>query len=163
MICSASRYAADSPRIGGMSLPIAAMLMVQLIAPPEVPPNVLHAAQDQAARILSSAHVRLLWAPHADLQLKIVVEELHGASADAMGLALMIPGLPHAAVSWLAVVRAAGQMEIDPATVLGAAMAHEIGHLLFGPAHAHSGIMSPRLGPREMHLAARGALLFEGR
>ena len=47
--------------------------------------------------------------------------------------------------------------------LLGAAMAHEIGHLLFGPAHAHSGIMSPRLGPREMRLAARGALLFEGR
>ena len=163
MIGSASRYAADSPRIGGMSLPITAILMVRLIAPPEVPAKTLHAAQEQAARILASAHERLVWAHRADLQVKIVAEELHGGSADAMGLALMIPGLPHAAVSWPAVVRAAGQMEIDPGTLLGAVMAHEIGHLLFGPAHAHSGIMSPRLGPREMDLAARGALLFEGK
>ena len=146
-----------------MSLPIAAMLMVQLIAPPEVPAKTLHTSKDQAARILASAHVKLLWGPRADSQVKIVGEELRGASADAMGLALMIPGLPHAAISWPAVVRAAGQMEIDPATLLGAVIAHEIGHLLFGPAHAHSGIMSPRLGPREMHLAARDALVFENR
>lgn len=137
--------------------------MVQLIAPPEVPAKTLHVAQDQAARILASAHVKLLWAPRADSQVKIVGEELRGASADAMGLALMIPGLPHAAISWPAVVRAAGQMEIDPATLLGAVIAHEVGHLLFGPAHAHSGIMSSRLGPREMKLAARGALVFENR
>jgi hypothetical protein len=164
MTGGASRYAPDSPRIGGMSLHIAAVLVaIQLTAPPVVPSKTLHAARDQTARILASAGVKLVWREHANLQLKIDGDELRGASADAMGLALLIPDLKHATVSWPAVVRAAGQMGVDSTTLLGAAMAHEIGHLLFGAAHTRSGIMSERLGPREMALAARGALVFEGR
>jgi hypothetical protein len=52
-------------------------------------------------------------------------------------------------------------MEVDSAVLLGAAMAHEIGHLLFGPSHAYAGVMSPRLGAKEMALAGRGELRFE--
>jgi hypothetical protein len=160
---AASRYALDWPTIHGMALYLPmAIVAIHLAAAPEIPPKTLHAAQERAAHILASAHVKPLWTDIADLQLQIVATEPRGLTTDATGFAVLISGATgYAAVSWPAVSRAATQMEVDPAVLLGAAMAHEIGHLLFGPSHSHSGVMSPRLGPKEMGLAARGELRFE--
>jgi hypothetical protein len=128
-----------------------------------IPPKTLHDARERAAHILASAHIKPLWTDRADLQLQIVATEPHGLATDAAGFAVLIPDEPgYAAVSWPAVLRGAGQMEVDPAVLLGAVIAHELGHLLFGPSHTHSGVMSPRLGPNEMKLASRGELRFEG-
>jgi hypothetical protein len=144
-----------------LHLPMA-VVAIHLTAAAEIPPKTLHAAQERAAHILASAHVRPLWLDRADLQLHIVATEPRGLTADAAGFAVLIPGATgYAAVSWPAVSRGAAQMEVDPAVLLGAAMAHELGHLLFGPSHTHSGVMSPRLGPKEIELAARGELRFE--
>lgn len=158
-----SRYAPIRPRIHGMApyLPIT-VVAIQLAAASGIPPKTLHAAQERAAHMLASAHVQPLWTDSAGLHLQIVATEPHGLATDAAGFAVLIPGEPgYAAVSWPAIARGASQMEVDPAVLLGAVIAHELGHILFGPSHTHSGVMSPRLGPKEMKLASRGELRFE--
>jgi hypothetical protein len=84
---------------------------------------------------------------------------------DATGYALVVPdchdACGYAAVSYPAVRAAADEMHNDPALVLGAAIAHEIGHLLLGrDSHAPEGVMSRRLGPKQIVEAGRGTLRF---
>jgi hypothetical protein len=142
-------------------LPIT-VVAIHLAVAPGIPPKTLHAAQERAAHMLASARIKPLWTDHADLHLQIVATEPHGLATDAAGFAVLIPDEPgYAAVSWPAVTNGASQMEVDAAVLLAAVIAHEIGHLLFGPSHTHSGVMSPRLGPKEMALASRGELRFE--
>ena len=151
------------PHNPGMALHLPmAIVAIHLSAAPEIPPKTVHEAQERAAQILASARLRPVWLDRADLQLSIVATEPRGLATDAAGFAVLIPGANgYAAVCWPAVLRGATQMDVDPALLLGAAMAHELGHLLFGRSHTHSGVMSPRLGPKEMELAARGELRFE--
>ncbi len=146
-----------------LHLPMA-ILAIHLTAAPEIPKKTLRAAEEQAAHILASAGVKVAWRERGELQLQIVDAEARGLAGDAAGFAVLTPGgTGYAAVSWPAVEREARQMEVDEAFLLGAAMAHEVGHLLFGPVHAAVGVMAARLGPREMRLAAQGELRFEGR
>jgi hypothetical protein len=154
---------AHSPQNPGMApyLPIT-VVAIHLVAASGIPPKTLHAAQERAAHMLASAHIKPLWTEPAALHLRILGAEPHGLATDAAGFAVLIPDEPgYAAVSWPAVSRGAVQMEVDPAVLLGAVIAHELGHLLFGASHTHSGVMSPRLGPPEMRLASRGELRFE--
>jgi hypothetical protein len=145
-----------------LHLPMA-ILTIHLTAAPELPQKTLRAAEEQAAHILSSAQVKVVWRERGDLQLQIVNTEARGLAGDAAGFAVLIPGgAGYAAVSWPTVEREARQMEVDAAYLLGAAIAHEVGHLLFGPSHAAAGVMAARLGQREMRLAAQGELRFEG-
>ena len=61
----------------------------------------------------------------------------------------------------LAVRKIASEFDCDQASVLGAVIAHELGHVLLGTrSHAPTGIMARRLGSREMAAAARGELRF---
>lgn len=139
------------------------VVTVQLAAAPGIPPRTLQDAQDLAARIFAAAKVRMVWSgPGAGLHVQIVAKELHGVATDTAGFAVLTGGdSGYAAVSWPAVQRSALQMDADPAVTLGAAIAHEIGHLLLGPGHARSGIMSAKLGFHEMKLAARGELSLD--
>ncbi len=140
-----------------------ALVTIQLSAAPAIPARTLRDAQIQAVRIFAAAKVQLVWSgPGASLHLQIMARELRGLNADTAGFAALTGGdSGYAAVSWPAVQRAALQMDADPAVALAAAMAHEIGHLLLGPAHSRSGIMSARFGFEEMKLAARGTLLLD--
>lgn len=139
------------------------VVAIQLAAASGIPLETIHAAQERTEHILASARIKPLWTDRADLYVRIVVAEPRGLATDAAGFAVLIPDEPgYAAVSWPAVLRGSAQMDVDPAVLLGAAMAHELGHLLFGPSHTHSGVMSPRFGPKEMRLASRGELRFEG-
>ena len=138
-------------------------LSVQVTAGAAIPAKTVRAAENQAARAFERAGVKLVWGAAANLQLQIVLEEPHGLSTDAAGFARITPGKTgYAAIFWPAVERAAEQLQVDPAIVLGAVLAHETGHLILGPGHAPHGIMSPHFGPNEMQLAARGELLFDG-
>jgi hypothetical protein len=138
------------------------LVAIHLTAAPEIPLKTLRAAQSRAEHIFASAGVKLQWTEGADLQLQVVNREPRGLANDAAGFAVLIPGESgYAAVAWPSVQQAAAQMEVDSDVLLGAAMAHELGHLLFGPSHSHSGIMSPRLGRKEAELAGRGELRFE--
>jgi hypothetical protein len=68
----------------------------------------------------------------------------------------------YAAVSLPQAIAAAGQCDQPAFLVLGATMAHEIGHLLLGPkAHSRRGIMSARIRCEELRQASRGELRFE--
>jgi hypothetical protein len=138
------------------------VVAIHLAVASGIPPKILNAAQERAAHMLASAHIKPLWTDRADFHLQIVATEPHGLATDAAGFAVLIPDEPgYAAVSWPAIMRGVSQMEVDPAVLLGAVIAHELGHLLFGPSHTHSGVMSPRLGPSQMKLASRGELRFE--
>ena len=140
------------------------VVAIQLTAPPEIPLKTLHDAQKQAEQMLSGAGVKPLWSEHADFRLQIFNAAFENRTPDATGFAVLIPDNPgYAGITWPAIEREATQMEVDASILLGAVMAHEIGYLLFGPAHWHSGVMSSRLGRKEMVLAARGELRFEGR
>ena len=140
------------------------LVAIQLTAPREIPLKTLRDAQKQAEHMLSDAGVKPLWSAHADFRLLIVNTAFENRTPDATGFAVLIPDNPgYAGITWPAIKREAAQMEVDASILMGAVMAHEIGHLLFGPAHWHAGVMSPRLGPKEMLLAARGELRFEGR
>jgi hypothetical protein len=140
------------------------LVAIQLSSPPGIPSGIVQAARRQAEYIMLSGGVKLQWRDDAGLHLQITKAAIETPLRDAAGFAVLVPNDPgYAAVAWLAIQRQAAQMEVDPSLLLGAAMAHELGHLLFGPSHAPSGIMSARLGPKEMLLAARGELRFENR
>jgi hypothetical protein len=139
------------------------LIAIHLTSAPGIPLKTVQTAQQEAEQILASAAVRPEWNSQAGLHLRITGSTPKWAVHDATGYARLIEGDPgYAEVSWPAVARSAEEMEVDPHLLLGAAIAHEIGHLLFGPAHSHSGVMSARLGPAEMRLAAHGTLRFEG-
>jgi hypothetical protein len=154
---------ARGPQNRRMALHLPMILVaIHLTAAPEIPPKTVRAAQARAEHIFAGAGVKLQWTSGDGLQIQVVNREPRGLPNDAAGFAVLIPGdSGYAAVAWPSVKQAAAQMEVDSDVLLGAAIAHELGHLLFGPSHSHSGVMSPRLGRKEAELAARGELRFE--
>ena len=65
------------------------------------------------------------------------------------------------AIAWQAVRELVDSLNADPPALLGAAMAHELGHVLLGSQqHSRDGIMSAHLRSSQLALAARGTLLF---
>jgi hypothetical protein len=51
--------------------------------------------------------------------------------------------------------------EFETPIILGCVIAHELGHLLLGPnGHSAGGIMQGEWGPKQLHLALMGGLLF---
>jgi hypothetical protein len=100
-----------------------------------------------------------------DLWLQIMRQPPLRPLADATGFAVLVPsrhrGESYAAVSWPMVTSAARTLEADPADVLAASMAHEIGHLMLGSAsHSRAGVMSSRIDRHQISLLGRGELLF---
>jgi hypothetical protein len=88
--------------------------------------------------------------------------QLRNHSPDAAGFAVLTPGdSGYAAISYVAVEQTANSLGADPGDLLGAAIAHEVGHLLLGPAHSQTGIMRAHFGAREMEMVGRGELLFD--
>lgn len=159
----ASKYAAAGRTLPTMMLHLsAAIVAVHLVAAPGISPRTVRTAQREAATILRSAHEKLIWTSGPALDLEIVDDDLHGVPADAVGLASLSREGSYARISWPGVCRAAGELNTDRATVLAAAIAHELGHILFGPSHSAEGIMSAHFGHKEMVLAGRSELLFTG-
>ena len=67
----------------------------------------------------------------------------------------------YAGVFYRRVMETAKKEECDTGLMLGATMAHEIGHLLLGSnAHSARGVMRARLKREEVGQAARGDLRF---
>jgi hypothetical protein len=67
----------------------------------------------------------------------------------------------YAGAVWPAVEEAAASLESGVSDVLGATVAHEIGHILLGSkAHTRSGIMCSRFRRTDMRMAASGELRF---
>jgi hypothetical protein len=141
----------------------AVVIAIHLVVPASVPEAAVAAAREVATTILQSAGVQPVWGG-ADVAapLTLRLQVLDGRLAlpgDAAGYTIR----DYAVVSYAASESAAGWCGQAVAVVLGATMAHEIGHLLLPPpSHSASGVMSPRLTCRDLRLASRGELRFTG-
>jgi hypothetical protein len=65
-----------------------------------------------------------------------------------------------ASVSFRRVEEEAAEFGVQPYEVLGPAIAHELGHLLLGPGHSHTGIMRAQWRREDYERAPRGAFNF---
>jgi len=136
------------------------VIAIHLVVPASVSPKTVAAAREVATTILRGAGVQPVWGrcrPGArclHLQVLDTAIAIHGDTAG-----YTVAG--YAVVSYPAATAAASSCGEIPEVVLGAAIAHELGHLLLPPpSHSETGVMSPRLGCRELRLAARGELRF---
>ena len=155
-------------------------ITIRVLNPARVPAKTLRKAEQVAAAILDAAGVGVTWlecpcvpdlGPN-EFWLHLLkdrpapkdrtTKQLHG---DASGFAVLVPGRDRAAsyagVIWPAVEEAAVGLDSQVSNLLGATVAHEIGHILLGSkAHARSGIMCSRFRSADMRLAASGQLRF---
>jgi hypothetical protein len=149
-------------------------ITVRLLNPAGIPPKTMQRAQQDAAGIFAQAGIRITWrqcppcaedlAPH-ERWLHLLTQGPPHWHGDAMGFALLFPDvdapLSYGGVFWQAVEQAAAAMDVDVAALLGAAMAHELGHILLRSAdHADAGVMRARLQKTEARMAGRGELRF---
>lgn len=156
----------------------AGTIHIRVLNEAHVPTATLAEAERIAGRILRAAGIDPVWldcdAPgrpcrnepnSTDFWLHLLPHRPPGLENDTAGFALLVPGCSqacgYAAVSYPAVKAVAGQFQADPVHLLGAAITHEIGHLLLGShSHSHGGVMSARLGREQIDEAGRGSLLF---
>jgi hypothetical protein len=148
---------------------------------------VLDHAMDEVSQILAVAGVEVIWPPgpsdaseanrsyqHATGSLNrqtdgrdyLVVKILRGfpdaCLPGALGFSLPEARFgSHAMIFFNRIERVSASADIDPATMLGHAMAHEIGHVLLGSTeHSPSGIMKARWGLSDYQNAAKGCIRF---
>ena len=137
-----------------------------------VPGRDLARAEILAGRILRQAGLEIVWrqATHADTASRPTEIPLHLLTAhpanlgpEASGFAVLMPEGSYAGVSCPDVTRTASSVGSDDATVLGAVIAHEVGHVLLDSRdHSPSGVMVMHFGPHEIEAAGRGELRFLG-
>ncbi len=145
-------------------------IVVTIYNAPAVPARTLNTAKEIAAFIFSKAGVDLVWgspngSANDSYRLQMLTTAPRNLGADAAGFSVLMTETDerrnYAGISYSAIAEAAHSLNADPANLLGAAMAHELGHMLLGTAaHSPSGVMTPRLQAREAALAGRGQLLF---
>jgi len=153
-------------------------ITMRVLNPAMVPGKTLLRAERLAAAILGQAGVEVTWLEcdrvpdpcRQDLTsnefwLHLLKNSPPALRGDATGFAVLMPrrdgAVSYAGVSYPAVEDVASGLEADVSDVLGATMAHEIGHILLGSkAHSRSGVMSSRLQKAEVRMAGRGELRF---
>jgi hypothetical protein len=150
-----------------------------------IDPGVLAEAEAFAARIFQKAGLRTQWSncrfsPTArrcaavggvtHLYIRLLPEAMAGklaASTRMLGLSVSTsPGtFPVDAYVFAERLGVLGEQDRDRVpSLLGAAITHEVGHLLLaGNAHTVTGIMSAQLGPKEKKYALMGVLTFSRR
>jgi hypothetical protein len=120
-------------------------------------------ARNTAYQIYEAAGVRLDWhepkEPTAPVNRPTVViitndVRIGGAFADSEVLGAVIQPGVRAYVHYDRVFQFAYEHRKQPGVVLGAVIAHEIGHLLLGSAHSATGIMSEEMERRPAGVAA---------
>jgi hypothetical protein len=83
---------------------------------------------------------------------------------DALGFSMPFAGTGrHAAVFYARIVAAANPEAVDAGALLGAALAHELAHLVYGSTVHGSGLMQANWGIREYRMAEQRRLLFPPR
>jgi hypothetical protein len=145
-------------------LPLALLVTVRLYDSFGLTPGELRSATLTADAALHSGSVRAAWvvcptAPAQDdntmgctgvpnageLLVRIVKAPAQTSSAETLGFASVDLEVHHGTLATIFADRAArlaADAQVEPSTVLGYAIAHELGHLLLGTAtHARSGLM----------------------
>jgi hypothetical protein len=123
--------------------------------------------------MLARAGVRVTWvdcevascATIPGYWIQFVERRPAGLHAETAGYTVLHPAAEgmaaYAVVAWRPLEAVAAEQDLDPGPLLGAAIAHEIGHLLLGSnSHTRSGVMVARFRRREMEMAERGELGF---
>jgi hypothetical protein len=126
-----------------------------------------------AAAILNAAGIGITWLAcpclpdlrSNEFWLHLLKNRPPRMDGDTAGFAVLMPGrdgaVSYAGVVWPAVEEVAFSLESEVSDVLGATVAHEIGHILLGSkAHTRSGIMCSRFQKADMRKAASGELRF---
>jgi hypothetical protein len=158
-------------------------IAIRVVNSPVVPVKSLAQAEKIAGQILANAAVEVIWVdcdtaalgqtdnPCAqdrgptDFWLHMLKRNPQNFYGDVTGFAMLTPlwkdGECYAGVSYPMVEAAAKSLDVEVSHILGATLAHEIGHLLLG-AHSHfpTGVMCPRFGRQQLRMVARGELLF---
>jgi hypothetical protein len=149
-------------------------ITVRVLNPAGIPPKTLRRAEHVAGAIFDHAGVEIIWRACPPCEEDLAPGErwlhllTHGprkVREDALGFAVLTPERDGAAnyggAYWRAVQKAAANLEADEAALLGATMAHELGHVLLrSRAHAGAGVMCPRFQKAEARMAASGELRF---
>ena len=149
-------------------------ITVLVYNPGAVPERTLVRAQRAATGILSQAGVSLVWRnaraedtvpAAAEIPLHLLQARPAQLHHDAEGFAVLrrpdAEGEDYAGISWPAILDTANSLDAEVPVVLGAAFAHEIGHVLLGSgAHSQAGVMSARMRHQEILAAGRGELRF---
>jgi hypothetical protein len=147
----------------------------------QAPVETLAQAELEAGRILGEAGVRAVWLdcldghPAADQQVlcieplepaDVVIRVLPGqaqnGSPDTLGIAFL-PTVASVYYEYAVGLAKSDdvEVEIELSTILGCAIAHEVGHLLLGPNnHSIAGIMRGKWKTEQLRLALKGCLLF---
>jgi hypothetical protein len=148
-------------------------ITIRVLNPARVPAKTLQKAEQVATAILDAAGVGITWLecpclPYLgpnEFWLHVLEGRPPGMHGDATGFAVLMHGrdrgASYAAVIWPAVEEAAAGLDSQVSQVLGATVAHEIGHILLASkAHTRSGIMCSRFRSADMRMAASGQLRF---
>ena len=166
-------------------VPVAQTLRISVVVfdQAEVPGQTLSEAQARAGTILGKAGVDVKWidcrrpanasvcamvAESDRLFLTIVTEDKRQMFGEDV-LGRSVPGDPssrgvYARVFYGHIQTKAEQEGVNPAQLLGLAVAHEFGHLLLGPkAHSAEGIMRANWSHHDMDSGAKGQLRFTDR
>lgn len=148
-----------------------------------VPEKTLADGQKVAEQILAKAGVGISWVRcpagrireigdrcrqalgPTEFSLQMLQRRPRNLRGDTAGFAVVSPGeekrAGYAGITYPTVEETANTFEVDVRIVLGAVVAHELGHLLLGSnAHSPGGIMRARLRWRDFLLASQGNLLF---
>jgi len=137
-----------------------------------IPDNIRRPGERRAAQILGSAGVTVRWAecpctgePGRNEFWVHVLDRPPRRLREAAGFAVIFPAGDardgYAGIFYRNVTETAEREDADLAAMLGATIAHEIGHLLLGSnSHSPTGVMRLRLRRAELALASRGELRF---
>jgi hypothetical protein len=148
-------------------------ITIRVLNPASIPASTLRKAEQMAGDVLDAAGIEITWrecpcppelGPH-EFWLHLLKNRPPRIRGDATGFAVLMHGqegaVSYAGVVWPAVEEVASSLETEISDVLGATVAHEIGHILLGSkTHTRGGIMSSRFERAEMRMAASGELRF---
>jgi len=157
--------------------PVRLRITMRVVNPAVVPVKSLAQAERIAGHILSNAGVEVIWVDCAnppgcaqdrgpvDFWLHVITGSPNNLHNDATGFAVLTPhwrdSEEYAGVSYSVVEAASKSLDVEVSYILGATLAHEIGHLFLGAlSHSRGGVMSPRLRQEQLRMAARGELMF---
>jgi hypothetical protein len=141
-------------------------ITIQVRNEPNVDPRALFSVRGDVTRLYRRAGIELTWAP-TGAQLVIVLggeweASRVAAGPDVMGVAMISRTSKRGRVAHIYYDRVRDQAALaglEPDSILGSVIAHEIGHLL-GVSHATNGLMRAGWNELELGLAANGLLDF---
>src|SRR2546421_12070110 len=122
-----------------------ATIRLQLRSEVRVPPKLLDESRHEVARIFARAGFEVMWTDAAPRFAVTIVADVLGydrAASPVMGIVSPAKDGPVAHVFFRQVGAFARTYNVDPSTVLGHVIAHEVGHMLLSTAsHSPTGVM----------------------